>query len=102
MGCLRDTHRGRYLHDEMEVVGHHRHLNDPDTMAVSYLAKNGLTKIFMFLPVKHLVPVFGTPLQMVHTLANAMASAMQLHFFTYWTGTIAPVPAGAPIQLLNE
>jgi len=81
MERLRNARGRRNLHDEMEVVGHHRHLNDPNTMAVSYLAKNGFTKIFMLLLVKHFVPVLGAPLQMVHTLANTMAPAIQLHFF---------------------
>lgn len=102
MECLRDAHRGWYLHDEMQMIRHDCHLDNSDTMPFSHLTENGFTKLFILCLVKHLVPVLGAPLKVVQTLANAIAPAIQLHVFTLWTGTTAPAPAGAPVQIWNN
>jgi hypothetical protein len=51
-------------------------------MSFCNFVQNFLAKFFITFVFKHIVPILGTPLKMVHILANAMATANQTQNFS--------------------
>ena len=59
------------------MIRHDTQLKNFYTMLQGNAPQDLLAKIFMFLLDEHMVPVLGTPLQMVHILSDTMARANQ-------------------------
>jgi hypothetical protein len=79
--CLSNTHRCWECYNSMNMIGHHTEFCDGNLMPVCNVMQNFFTKFFILLPPKHIVPILGTPFQVVQILANTMATANQIHMF---------------------
>ena len=61
--------------DCVDMIWHHTEFGYFYLMSFCNRVQNVFTKLFIFLFHKHVVPILGTPFQVIQILANAMATA---------------------------